>query len=228
MEPARANIPEMFDRIARRYDLVNRILSLGQDRAWRKTAVAALVGKGTIRVLDVAAGTGDLSLACLRANSSAQVVVTDPSPEMLELARRKLPTGTELLRAEAEHLPFPDGSFDAVMIGYGIRNVWSVERALAEMKRVLKSGGTLIVLEFSLPGNPLMRAGCLFYLRHVLPWIGWALTGDRAAYTYLNKTIETFPYGDAFCQKLTAAGCTACTAQPMFFGVTTAYRATAP
>jgi len=228
MEPARVNIPEMFDRIARRYDLVNRVLSLGQDRAWRRVAVSPLAGTGPVRVLDVAAGTGDLALALIALRPEAEVVVTDPSPEMLELARKKLPAGVECTRAEAEKLPYPDASFDAVMIGYGIRNVWSVDRALAEFTRVLKPNGTLVVLEFSLPANPILKAGCLFYLRYLLPWIGWALTGDKAAYTYLNKTIETFPYGAAFCKRLTDAGFSGCAARPLFFGVTTAYQAKRP
>lgn len=220
----------MFDRIAPRYDLVNRVLSFGRDVAWRRALARPLADRRAIRLLDLATGTGDQILHLLDAGADiASAVGIDMAPEMLrrgreKVAQRGLTDRVTLQEGDATRLPFGDAAFDAVTIAFGIRNVGDVPRALREMRRVLRPGGCALILEFSLPRRALTRAAGLFYLRHILPVVGGWISGDAGAYRYLNRTIEAFPCGEAFCQLMRDAGFDGVSAAPLTLGVATLYK----
>lgn len=227
--PSRRLSWQMFDRIARRYDLLNRLLSLGRDIAWRKRLAKHLPPGEQLHVLDVATGTADVLLflhdACTRIGFGVGV---DMSFGMLGYGMRKVRGRGEqcrfrLVRGDAVGLPVRENAFDAVTIAFGIRNVADAAAGLREMYRALKPGGRVLILEFSLPRNRLMRWGYLVYFRHVLPRIGGLVSGDEPAYRYLNETVETFPYGEAFCTLLRGAGFRAVKALPYTFGIATLY-----
>lgn len=220
----------MFDRIARKYDLVNRVLSFGIDISWRNRLAKLVSRKPAARVVDVATGTGDVIVTLSRKADIAEIVGVDPSQGMLNVAQTKITreipgSPAVLVNAGAEDMPFPDGHFDFVTIAFGIRNVPDVVPALREMYRVLKPGGEVLILEFSLPKNPIVKAVHLFYLRHILPRVGGMITGNREAYNYLNKTIESFPYGEAFGSLLKEAGFDEVTRHKLTFGIATIYQA---
>jgi demethylmenaquinone methyltransferase/2-methoxy-6-polyprenyl-1,4-benzoquinol methylase len=199
----------MFGRIAGRYDLANRLLSGGRDRSWRRRLVAAVRRTRPVDVLDLATGSGDVALALARSlGPDARIRGIDFCAPMLAEAERKRAAAGAAIRFElgdALALPLPDASCDAVTIAFGLRNLPDRSRGLAEMLRVLRPGGSLFVLEFSRPALWL-RPFYLFYLRHVLPRIAGWVTGDRAAYVYLNRTIEDFPGRLALEEELRAAG----------------------
>jgi demethylmenaquinone methyltransferase/2-methoxy-6-polyprenyl-1,4-benzoquinol methylase len=219
----------MFDRIAPRYDLLNRVLSFRRDVAWRRAMVAALPRGDGLRVLDLATGTADVLLAlCRQGPRVARAVGLDRSAGMLALGRAKVaaaapdaPAG--FVHGDAQALAFADNTFDAVTIAFGIRNVPRVAAALGEMHRILRRGGRAIVLEFSIPANPMLRAIYLFYFRRVLPRIGALVSGDAQAYRYLNESAEAFPSGEAFLDRLRAAGFTSVSERRLTFGVATLY-----
>jgi demethylmenaquinone methyltransferase/2-methoxy-6-polyprenyl-1,4-benzoquinol methylase len=229
VSPSRAESWRMFDRIAHRYDLLNRLLSFRRDVVWRNKVAKYLPDRPNQSVLDIATGTADLLLSLFR--KSRQVgfgIGIDMSPKMLELARgkiagRQFDDRISLVRADALRLPFANGSFDAVTIGFGIRNVPDVPAALAEMHRVLKPDGRALVLEFSLPKNRLMRRLYPFHLRGIIPRLGALICGDGYAYRYLNETVETFPYGDQFGDLMKQAGFCNVSAVPLTFGIATIY-----
>ncbi|MFZ0389230.1 MAG: bifunctional demethylmenaquinone methyltransferase/2-methoxy-6-polyprenyl-1,4-benzoquinol methylase UbiE [Calditrichia bacterium] len=228
--PSRREVWRMFDRIARRYDFLNRTLSLGRDVAWRNRIVANLPEGGPLRVLDLATGTGDVLLTLLRENPGIELAAgIDMAREMLRIGRRKISEkgfdhSVYMIPADAMALPFRRASFEVLTIAFGIRNVQEVDTALREMKRLLRSGGRMLILEFSLPENPLMRKLYLFYFRHILPRIGGMISGDQYAYRYLNQTVETFPYGEEFCRLMRLAGFGNVRAIPLTFGIATLYR----
>ncbi|MCH8049147.1 bifunctional demethylmenaquinone methyltransferase/2-methoxy-6-polyprenyl-1,4-benzoquinol methylase UbiE [Patescibacteria group bacterium] len=218
----------MFDRIASTYDLTNLILSLGIDRLWRRRMMRELPDRDGLRVLDVATGTGDVALALIKRSCVDSVVGLDVSEEMLKIAKRKIEKrhrehAITLVHGDALDLPFLDASFDAVTIAFGIRNVTDVSKALQEMQRVVKSGGRVLILEFSLPASPLIKKLHLFYLRKVVPTVGKIISGNAPAYRYLNKTIETFTYGEQFSQLVQQAGFQKVRAYPLTFGVAMLY-----
>lgn len=219
----------MFDRIAHRYDLLNRLLSFRQDVAWRKRLAKLLPERPGLRVLDLATGTGDVLLSLHQCSGRVvSGVGVDMAGNMLAFGRRKiadrgLDQDLRMVRGDAMCIGFQDASFDVVTIAFGIRNVSDVPRALREMRRVLAPGGRALVLEFSLPGNALFRGAYLFYFRHVLPRIGALISGDRYAYRYLNQTVESFPYGEAFCFLMRDAGFERVRAHPLTFGIATIY-----
>ena len=228
--PSRQNVGQMFDRIAHRYDLANRVLSMGTDIGWRKRMARDLPAREEMKLLDMATGTGDVLLAMHRMNTRVRSGVgMDVSANMLAIGRDKiedrgLTAAFRMVRADATCIGAKDDAFDAVTISFGIRNVPDVPMALREMHRVLKPGGRLLILEFSLPGNALFRPVYLFYLRHILPRIGGILSGDQSAYRYLNQTIESFPYGDEFCALMRDAGYREVSAQPLSMGIATLYQ----
>jgi len=226
--PTRTNVWAMFDRIAHRYDFVNRVLSGRQDVLWRKK-VAKLLKTGSPRqVLDLATGTADQLLTIIQNVPSVESGVgIDLSEKMMEFGRKKIAAKglSEKLRlqtGDASQIPFADESFDAITISFGIRNVIDVSESLREMNRVLRPGGRTHILEFSLPAQPL-RSAYLFYLRKILPHFGNALSGDSYAYRYLNETIETFPYGEEFCTLMTQAGFAKVAHYPLTLGIATIY-----
>jgi demethylmenaquinone methyltransferase/2-methoxy-6-polyprenyl-1,4-benzoquinol methylase len=227
--PSRKEVWKMFDRIAHRYDLLNRLLSAGQDVIWRKKVGKFLPQKETLHVLDVATGTADLLIYMRETNPAVQSGVgIDMAEQMLAIGREKLTKkGIEkqftLRTGNAEAIPFSDNQFDAATISFGIRNVTDVPKALREMQRVLKKGGRALILEFSLPENKLLRSLYLFYFRNILPKIGGLISGDFYAYKYLNNTVETFPYGKDFCKLMSDAGFKNVQMHPLTFGIATIY-----
>lgn len=228
-KPTEADSWKMFDRIARRYDFLNRLLSFRQDVAWRKRMIKKLPAGDSLRLLDLATGTGDVLINIHRISKRIGFGVgLDMSSGMLTHGRRKvddlgLQDRLQLVRGNAMGMGLAENSFDVATISFGIRNVPDVPMALRDIHRVLKPGGRGMVLEFSIPGNPLFRAVYLFYFRHILTRIGSIVSGDSQAYRYLNTTVESFPYGDAFVKLMTDAGFTNVEAQPLTFGIATLY-----
>ncbi len=227
--PSRAGVTEVFDRIAPTYDVLNRWLSFRRDVAWRKVLVDAIPQGQPVELLDLATGTGDvLVMAGKRCRNLARALGVDMSRGMLDCARGKLTDAEadgpfELQQGDATDLALEDASFDAVTIAFGIRNVTDTPRALAEMHRVLKPGGKVLVLEFSLPSNACVRGLYLLFFRHILPRVGGWVSGDRGAYRYLNQTVETYPYGEAFTSLMADAGFTRCESRPLTLGIATLY-----
>jgi demethylmenaquinone methyltransferase/2-methoxy-6-polyprenyl-1,4-benzoquinol methylase len=213
----------MFGSIARRYDLANHLLSCGIDFYWRRRAAEIVAGWRQRRIADLATGTGDLALALQKKMPDAEIVGVDFLPEMLDLAQRK--GVRQIVLADAMNLPFGDASFDCVTIGFGLRNLENWAAALVEMSRVLKTNGHLLVLEFSLPTTPVLRAIYRFYLHRCLPLFGSFLTGTKTAYDYLGDSIEEFPSGGAMCELMAENGFTHQTFEPLTGGIVTIYTA---
>jgi len=219
-------VRQMFGSIARRYDVANHLLSCGMDYYWRRRAAEIVSDWHPHRIADLATGTGDLALTLQKKLPEAEIRGVDFLPEMLELAKRK---GVhQIVLADAMNLPFGDGSFDCVTIAFGLRNLENCAGALAEMSRVIKSNGHLLVLEFSLPTIPFLRSVYRFYLHQCLPLLGSFLTGKRNAYNYLGDSIEEFPNGSAMCQLMAEIGFARPTFKPLTGGIVTIYTAAKP
>jgi demethylmenaquinone methyltransferase/2-methoxy-6-polyprenyl-1,4-benzoquinol methylase len=213
----------MFGAIARRYDLANHTLSCGIDFYWRRRAANTVANWRPGKIVDLATGTGDLALVLQKKLPDAEVTGVDFLPEMLELAKGKGVRQTVL--ADAMKLPFPEASFDCVTIGFGLRNMENWGAALAEMSRVLKRNGRLLVLEFSLPTTRIVRTFYRFYLHRCLPLLGAFLTRKKSAYDYLGDSIEEFPSGQAMIDLIEASGFSHATLQPLSCGIATIYTA---
>ena len=219
----------MFDSISPRYDFLNHLLSFGLDVLWRKQLAKFVPHKPGQIVLDLATGTADILMSLFKHSPDVQSGYgIDLADKMLDKGRGKIArAGLEphvlLEHGDAHQIPFNDNTFDCVTIAFGIRNMENPQQVLSEMRRVLCSGGRAIILEFSLPTNTVIRATHLFYLRHAVPVIGAVFSGHDSAYRYLNRTIETFPYGDEFRAVMSKAGFQNVTANPLFFGVATIY-----
>lgn len=225
--PSRKQAAEMFDRISKTYDLLNVLLSFGIDRYWRWQTARRFEAGRHQKILDCATGTGDQLFAMLkRAKAPVDAVGIDPAPNMLAIAREKSAKrglDCNFVVGKADSLPFPDGSFDLLTMSFGIRNVEDVPHALREMRRVLKKGGRLAILEFSLPSSKIFRKLHLLYLQRILPKIGKCISGDDTAYTYLANTIATFPHGEDFCRLVKEAGFSICDYHPMTLGIVNLY-----
>ena len=222
------HIGQLFDRIAPTYDALNHGLSLSIDKRWRRRVVRMLPKAD--RVLDVAIGTADLTIEMLKQGKAEQVVGLDLSKEMMAIGEQKVErTGyekqVEFVFGNAQQMPFEDASFDGVTCAYGCRNFSDLEAGLREMYRVLKPGGQVTILEFSYPKNRLVRAVYDLYFSHILPWIGRLVSKDKTAYTYLNKSVKSFVWGEAFAQRLREVGFVEQTFVPLTFGITTIYTA---
>lgn len=213
----------MFNRIARRYDFANHFLSGGVDFWWRHRAAEIVQQWQPRRLLDLATGSGDLALALQRKLPETEITGADFSAEMLARAREKGLTNT--IVADALQLPFENGSFEAVTVAFGLRNMVDWGAALREIARVLTSGGRLLVLDFSLPHGPL-RGPYQFYLHRCLPWVAGRVTGERQAYDYLGASIENFPSGAAMTALLEANGFVGAQSVPLTGGIATIYLAT--
>ena len=217
-------IQRTFSTIAKRYDLANHALSLGIDYLWRARAAKIVKSWAPTRVLDLATGSGDLALALQRACPDAQITGADfCQPMMLEAQKKNF---HRLVNADGTRLPFRDGIFDALTVAFGLRNMASWPQAISEMARVLRPGGHVLVLDFSLPALTPLRAGYRFYLHHILPTVAAAVTGDRGSYEYLGESIERFPSGAAMTQLLEAHGFTLAKAEPLTTGIVSIYTAT--
>jgi demethylmenaquinone methyltransferase / 2-methoxy-6-polyprenyl-1,4-benzoquinol methylase len=213
-QPTAERVQGIFSLIADKYDLFNILSSFGIDRSWRRATVRAANLKTSSRVLDLCAGTGDLSLALARQGRPAEVVGTDFVPEMLAVAEQKAHgfegrTKVSFSVADAQDLPFPDSSFDVATVAFGVRNLPDRAANFAEVIRVLKPGGRYVILEFSRPSFAPWRWFYHLYLRLVIPTIGGLLTRDRASFVYLNDSIRSFPAQAALSAELRAAGFTA-------------------
>ena len=220
----------MFDKIAARYDAMNRVLSFGLDRGWRRRTVRALALGKAPRVLDLATGTGDLAVDLARMHPDAQVIGLDPSRQMLAIAERKLASRgladrVTLVRGDAQHLPYRDAEMDAATIAFGIRNVPDRLAALREMARVVRPGGRVAVLELGEPRRGLLARAARFHTRHVVPRLGALLSGARE-YRYLQRSIAAFPPSAEFAQVMADAGLRIIEVVPLTFGVCTLYVAT--
>ncbi len=187
-------VRSMFDGIAGRYDLLNRVLSLGLDSVWRREAVREALAGSPADVLDVATGTGDLAFGLARGAPAARITGLDFSAEMLAVARRKAASRppVEFVQGDAQQLPFPDASFDTVTIAYGLRNLEDPARGLREFHRVLRPGGRLVVLEFPPPPGGLWGALVRLHYERIMPAVGGLISGDRTAYTYLPQSVMAF------------------------------------
>ena len=221
-------IAGMFDAIARRYDLLNRLLSGGLDQRWRARAVAALGLKPTDVLVDVCTGTADVALSALSSPTPpACAVGVDFSREMLRLgvakARRRRRRTLLLAQGDATRLPLPDRSADAATIAFGIRNVQQPDAACRELARVLRPGGRLAILEFGLPPSPRFRALYLWYARRVLPVIGRVVSRHRSAYAYLPESVGRFPPPEEFGHLLQACGFPHVEVVPLTFGIVYLY-----
>ncbi len=228
--PLASGAGRMFDRIAPTYDLLNHLLSLGFDFSWRRKAARSLGGHDPLRVVDLATGTGDLLIALLQEHPDiADAVGLDCSEPMLKVARRKidrcgLSDRVRFVRDDATKTSLADGSFDAATMGFGIRNTPDARATLDEIHRLLRPGGTAVILEFSLPGHRVVRWGYLAYLRFFVPLIGAVVSRDRSAYRYLNQSIEAFHGPTAFCAMMGQAGFDDVSATPLTAGVASIYK----
>lgn len=227
--PTKGESPRMFDRIAHRYDLINRVLTFRMDVGWRRHLGKMFPDRPNLTILDVATGTGDVLLFTLRQHSDISLGVgVDIAPRMMQLgyqkaARQGMNGRIQFVQGDALALPFADHSFDVATISFGIRNVTDVSTALREMLRVIKPGGIALILEFSFPRNRLLRSAYLVYLRYVLPKVGGLLSGDSVPYRYLDRTVESFPYGPEFCKLMDEAGFTEIRQKLLTFGIATVY-----
>ena len=216
-------IREMFDSIAPRYDLLNRLLSAGRDIHWRRFAVKKLLTSLEGPYLDVATGTADVALEITKQAPTCRVVGLDFAFRMLELAKPKIAgQSIELVRGDALAMPFPDNTFLGSIVAYGVRNFPDRLQGLKEMVRVVKPGGRVVILEFSTPPG-LVGEVYHLYFHHILPRIGGLLSGNPRAYSYLHESVEAFPPPQVFCDMMAEAGLARVRALPLTFGITMCY-----
>ncbi len=227
----KAQVEEMFDRIAPRYDLLNRMLSLGIDVWWRKRAIGYLKSAAPAEILDVATGTADVAILMAKMLKPRQVIGIDIANQMLELGRGKIAEQglSELISLEtgdSERLRFEDGSFDAVTVAFGVRNFENLEKGLSEMLRVLRPGGRVVILEFSKPNIFPIKQAYNAYFKYVLPLIGRLSSRDMRAYTYLFESVQAFPEGKQFTDILTQTGFQNPICDRLTLGICSIYTAT--
>jgi demethylmenaquinone methyltransferase / 2-methoxy-6-polyprenyl-1,4-benzoquinol methylase len=203
------DVQRMFDRIVRRYDLMNRLMTGGRDVAWRRKAAEIAIGSGARAALDIATGTGDLAIE-MRRQGVPSVIGLDFAAQMLGSASEKVAaqrvSGIDLVRGDAMRLPFADGRFDAATIAWGLRNLPDYERGIAEMSRVLAPGGRLVVLEMTPLRNPALRRAFNLYFDRMVPLIGGVVSGDPDAYRYLPASVGAFPDADTLADLMRGAG----------------------
>lgn len=220
-------VQEMFNGIASKYDLLNHLLSMGIDKSWRRKAMRELERRRRDVVLDIACGTGDFSIEALR-HGVGRVVGADISENMLAVAREKarvrgLEDRLEFRYGDSENLDFGDGTFDAVTVAFGVRNFEHLERGLSEMCRVLRPGGKVVILEFSIPDRFPMKQLYRFYFKQILPRVGGLVSGDRKAYEYLPASVFAFPQGKRFLEIMRSCGYRNVTQQRLTFGIASLY-----
>ncbi len=225
----REQVEQMFDGIAPKYDLLNHLLSFGIDKGWRKKAISLLKEKKISELLDVATGTADMAIKA-HEMLGCDVVGCDISPKMVEIGTKKvaeagLDSHITLRVADSESLPFSSNRFDAITVAFGVRNFADLDKGLAQMARVLKPGGRIVVLEFSTPSNVIFRSVYYFYFKYILPFVGGLISHDRKAYAYLCRSSIAFPSGRDFERHLETANLTSVKTVPLTFGIATAYLA---
>ena len=225
-ESKKKQVEDMFDKIAFRYDFLNHFLSAGIDVGWRKKAIRLLETDKPHRILDVATGTGDFAITCYKMLKPQHITGIDISEGMMEIGRKKierahLQQSIELLKGDSEAISYPDNSFDAVTVAFGVRNFENLEKGLTEIQRVLKPGGKLVVLECTQPSNAIVKPLYRFYMNKITPGIGKIVANSNDAYQYLNDSVARFPekqnfinilnkldYRNAFYKTLTLGICT--------------------
>jgi demethylmenaquinone methyltransferase / 2-methoxy-6-polyprenyl-1,4-benzoquinol methylase len=220
-------VEKMFDSISRSYDFLNHLLSFNIDKIWRKKAIAHLVHFHPDTILDIATGTADFAIAASRLKPK-KIIGVDLSDNMLKIGEKKVKRKglSELItlsKGDSENIHFEDNSFDAVTVGFGVRNFEKLEKGLSEIYRVLNPGGALVVLEFSKPKNFFFRKIYLFYLTVLLPKLGHIVSGNRRAYLYFQESVTEFPYGNEFVTILEKVGFEKCEYFIQTLGVATIY-----
>ncbi len=225
----KAQVADMFNNIAGRYDFLNHFLSMGIDKGWRKKAIAEVIQIQPKAILDVATGTGDMAIAAALAHP-CKITGVDIAVQMLEIGRKKiadrnLQDSIMLQTGDSELMPFTNGSFDAVMCAYGVRNFEHLETGLKEMCRVMRPGGKLVILEFSHPSKFPFKQSYNFYFRFIMPTLGKWVSKNARAYSYLHESVMAFPEGPDFCKILQTCGFRDARWKSLTFGVTTIYTA---
>ena len=224
-------VEAMFDSIAPAYDTMNRLMTMGIDRSWRRKAVEMVASSAPRSILDVATGTGDFAIALAEAVPGATVTGIDLSGQMLAIGRRKVEKASldgriTLQKGDCLALPFADGSFDAITVAFGIRNFEDLDKGLSEMCRVLKPGGHLVILELTTPDRFPMKQLFSIYSKVVIPLLGKLLSKDKSAYRYLPDTIKVFPQGEVMKGVIARAGFSEVNFKRLTFGICTLYTAT--
>lgn len=228
-ESKNEQVEEMFDNISGNYDSLNKMISLGMDKRWKKKILKILQKRNPKNILDIATGTGDMAI--LFADTKAEKILgVDISRKMLEIADVKIKDldlqdriQTEVQNSEA--MTLADNSFEAITVSYGIRNFQELEKGLKEIYRVLQKGGCLVILETSVPRNPIFRAGYMFYTKQIMPRVAKLFSKDKSAYKYLSDSAINFPYGEELKGIMEGVGFDKVEVKPQFFGVTSIYYA---
>ena len=227
-ESKKKQVEKMFDKIAFRYDFLNHFLSAGIDVGWRKKAIKKLRSLNPKSVLDVATGTGDMAILASKLLSAEKIIGIDISEGMLDIGKKKieklgLQQRIELLKGDSETIIFNNNSFDAVTVAFGVRNFQDLELGLNEIKRVLKPGGKLIVLECTKPKLPVIKNFYNLYLNVIAPWIGRVISKNKNAYQYLNESVQKFPEGKDFVQILNKLGYKNASCKTLSLGISSIY-----
>ncbi|WP_369997374.1 bifunctional demethylmenaquinone methyltransferase/2-methoxy-6-polyprenyl-1,4-benzoquinol methylase UbiE [Winogradskyella sp.] len=222
-------VTEMFDTISNEYDGLNRVISFGIDVKWRKKVVKIVSDKNPENILDIATGTGDLAIS-LTATNAKEIIGLDISDGMLEVGRRKIQSKKldgiiSMVIGDSEDLPFDDNTFDAITVAFGVRNFENLEKGLAEILRVLKPNGVFVILETSVPTNPIYKFGYNIHCKFILPMVGKLFSKDKTAYNYLSESASVFPYGEALNNILRKIGFINVEDRPQTMGVATIYTA---
>ena len=220
----------MFDNISANYDGLNRVISFGIDISWRKKVVQLVSKNNPKQILDIATGTGDLAIMMSQLNPD-KIIGLDISAGMLDVGKRKianvnLSDKIDMVVGDSENMPFDDNTLDAITVSFGVRNFANLDKGLTEIKRVLKPGGTFVILETSNPTKFPFKQGYKFYTTYILPFIGKIFSRDKAAYSYLCESANIFPFGEAFNNILQKNGFINTEYRPVTFGVATIYSAT--
>jgi len=228
-DPKKVQVAQMFDNISHSYDFLNHFFSLGIDKLWRKKSVKLMKAVAPKQILDVATGTGDFAFEALRLNPE-KVTGLDISEGMLnvgreKIAKRKQESRMEFVHGDSESMPFPDNAFDAITVGFGVRNFQDLEAGLVEMRRVLAKDGMVVILEFSKPKRFPMKQLYFAYFRFVMPLLGKLISKDKSAYNYLPESVMAFPEGQDFEDILADAGYSTTERYPVTGGIATIYTA---
>ena len=223
----KAQVANMYDNIAKKYDFLNHFLSLGIDKIWRNKLISILKKYKPKTILDIATGTGDLAIAALKLNPD-KITGIDISTGMLEIGNKKIEKKgseniIELLEGDSENIQFPDQNFDAAIVAFGVRNFENLQKGLFEIYRVLKPGSPFIVLEFSKPNKFPVKQVYNLYFTNILPFIGKLFSKDNSAYTYLPQSVNAFPEGDTFLKELRKSGFKSVSEKRLFFGIASIY-----
>ena len=225
----KAQVTQMFDTISNEYDGLNRVISFGIDVKWRNKVVKLVAEKQPENILDIATGTGDLAIS-LTSTSAKEIIGLDISDGMLEVGRQKISSKKlegiiSMVIGDSEDLPFKDNTFDAITVAFGVRNFENLEKGLAEILRVLKPNGIFVILETSVPTNPIYKIGYKIHTKLILPLIGKLFSKDKVAYSYLSESASVFPYGEALNNILRKIGFINVEDKPQTMGVATIYTA---